>query len=92
MKKVLSLALLMLSCSGAFAENMQKLVLEPTPKMTCQNCENKIKKNVRFVKGTKTIETDLKTNTVTIVYDADKASLTDYVAAFKKIGREIKQK
>lgn len=88
MKKLLVAALLALSCTGAFADNLQTLVYNVAPKMTCQNCENKIKKNIRFVKGTKTIETNLKENTVTIVYDADKAKPSDYVAAFKKIGRE----
>lgn len=89
MKKILSVSLLALLTAGAWAENLQTIVFTPTPKMTCQNCEKKIKSNVRFVKGTKSIETSLENQTVTIVYDADKAQPADYVAAFAKIGREV---
>jgi len=89
MKKILSLAVVALMAISANAEDIKKIVFTPTPKLICQNCENNIKKNIRFVKGTKTIETDISSNTVTITYDADKAKLEDYVAAFKKIGRDV---
>lgn len=89
MKKIIAIAAMALMVSGVYAETLKKVVFTPTPKMTCQNCEKKIKSNVRFVKGTKTIETSVKENTVTITYDADKATLADYEAAFKKIGRPV---
>ena len=60
--------------------------------MHCQNCENKIKSNIRFVKGTKKIETSVDDQRVTIIYDGKKAKYEDYVAAFRKIGYEIKKK
>lgn len=91
MKKIVSLAAVMLLMAGdALAENIQTIVVNPSPKMTCQNCENRIKGRVKFVKGTKKIETNVPNNTVTITFDADKAKLADYEEAFKKIGREIK--
>lgn len=91
MKKIVSLAAVMLLMAGdALAENIQTIVVIPSPKMTCQNCENRIKGRVKFVKGTKKIETNVPNNTVTITFDADKAKLADYEEAFKKIGREIK--
>lgn len=91
MKKIVSLAAVMLLMTGdALAENIQTIVVNPSPKMTCQNCENRIKGRVKFVKGTKKIETNVPNNTVTITFDADKAKLADYEEAFKKIGREIK--
>ncbi len=71
------------------AENIQTVVFTPTPQMHCQNCENKIKKNIRFVKGVKEITTSLKEQTVTIKYDADKAKPEDFTTAFKKIGFAI---
>ena len=40
--------------------------------MHCEGCENKIKKNIRFVQGTKKIETSVPNQTVTIVYDGSK--------------------
>lgn len=90
MKKLFTVSLMALLTAGAWAENIQTIVYTPTPKMTCQNCEKKIKTNVRFVKGTKRIETSLKDQTITITYDADKAKPEDFVAAFAKIGREVK--
>ena len=91
MKKFITLATTALIALSAWAENIQTIVFTPTPVMTCQNCEKKIKTNVRFVKGTKRIETSLKDQTVTITYDADKAKPEDYVAAFAKIGRKVEE-
>ena len=72
-----------------YAKDAQTLVLTTTPKMSCQNCEKKIKSNIRFVKGTKTIETDLKQQHVTITFDPEKAKVEDYVKAFEKIGYKV---
>lgn len=35
-------------------------VFKLTPRMTCSNCENKIKSNLRFEKGVSEIVTDLR--------------------------------
>lgn len=89
MKKILSVTLLSLLALGAWAENLQTIVYKPTPKMTCQNCEKKIKGSLRFVKGTKRIDTSLQEQTITITYDADKAKPADYEAELAKIGRQV---
>lgn len=68
------------------------LVVTTQPQMHCQNCEKKIKSNIRFVKGTKDIDTSVDEQKVTIVYDSKKADYDDFVAAFRKIGYEIKRK
>lgn len=68
------------------------LVVTTQPQMHCQNCEKKIKSNIRFVKGTKKIDTSVDEQKVTIVYDSKKADYDDFVAAFRKIGYEIKRK
>ena len=68
------------------------LVVTTQPQMHCQNCEKKIKSNIRFVKGTKNIDTSVDEQKVTIVYDSKKADYDDFVAAFRKIGYEIKKK
>ena len=64
----------------------QTVVFTVEPKMHCQNCENKIKTNLRFEKGVLDISTDVKSNTVTITYDTRKTDVTKLEAAFKKIG------
>lgn len=67
------------------------LIVSTTPRMHCQNCETKIMKNIRFVKGTKNIKTSVPDQTVTIVYDGTKTRYEDYAAAFRKIGFEIRK-
>ncbi len=65
------------------------LVVTTDPQMHCSSCENRIKQNIRFVKGTKHITTNLEDQTVTIVYDSRKAGPQDYTKAFDKIGYAI---
>ena len=74
----------------AFGANLRVLVLTPTPQMHCQNCENKIKNNMRFEKGVKKIETNLERQEVTITYDAKKNSVAGLQAGMKKIGYDTK--
>ena len=57
--------------------------------MHCANCENKIKKNIRFVKGVKEIKTSVPDQKVTIIYRKDKSTYEDFVRAFSKIGYKI---
>lgn len=93
MKKTIAVAFLaMLSVGTSAKSKADTLIVCTTPKMHCQNCENKIKKNIRFVKGTKSITTSLPEQTVTIIYDSNKCRYEDFAAAFKKIGFEIKKK
>lgn len=40
-----------------------------SPQMHCQSCEQRIKGNIRFVKGTKKIDTSVDEQKVAIVYD-----------------------
>lgn len=91
MKKIVSSAFLALLSVGAFARTKaDTLVVTTTPAMHCANCESKIKSHIRFVKGTKKIETSVPGQTVTIVYDNRKSTYADFEAAFKKIGYEIR--
>ena len=92
MKNLLTAFMLML-VGNSFAQTAaDTLVVTTQPQMHCQNCEKKIKSNIRFVKGTKKIETSVEEQKVTIVYDNKKAKYDDYVEAFKRIGYEIKKK
>lgn len=46
-----------------------------TPQMHCAACENKIKNNLRFEKGIKSIETSVPNQTVTVKYNVDKTTI-----------------
>lgn len=74
------------ACMWAKDNNKATVVFTVSPKMTCQNCENKIKSNLRFEKGVSSIVTNLKEQTVTITYNPAKVSPERLTEAFKKIG------
>jgi len=70
------------------AKNIKKVVLTTNPEMHCTGCEKKIKDNIRFEKGIKSITTNLDDKTVVIEYDADKTNVQNIIEGFKKIKYE----
>lgn len=89
MKRITLLLAAVICCVAMFAKNLRTLVVSTNPQMHCENCENKIKNNVRLVKGIKSIKTDVPHQRVTIVYDADKTDSKTIVAAFGKIKYQV---
>ncbi|RHC73880.1 heavy-metal-associated domain-containing protein [Prevotella sp. AM34-19LB] len=55
---------------------IKTVVFTTTPQMHCAACENKIKNNLRFEKGIKSIETSVPDQTVTVKYNADKTTIS----------------
>lgn len=97
MKKVFMLGLVALTATPLWSANPEKqkadtLVVSISPQMHCANCENKIKQNIRFVKGVKRIETSLPKQEVKIVYQGEKATFADFEKAFARIGYKIQRK
>ena len=95
MKKVLVLSAMMLTAMVTMAKDIKTAVFTTSPEMHCENCEKRIKGNLRFEKGIKSIVTNLKTKTVTIQYDAEKTNVQNIVKGFKKIkyqAKEVKKK
>ena len=87
--KALFIALaLTLACQ---AKDIKTVVLTTNPQMHCANCEKKIKDNIRFEKGIKSIKTNLDNKTVTIEYDADKTTVPAIIEGFKKIKYEASE-
>lgn len=83
-KQILLLAMFMTAFIGASKEQ-KTLRVTTEPVMVCHNCENKIKKNLRFEKGISNITTDINRQVVTIIYDADKTNPDKILKAFGKI-------
>ena len=77
--------------SVCYAKDIKTVVLTTTPEMHCTGCEKKIKENIRFEKGVKSIKTNLEDKTVTIEYDADKTTVEDIIKGFEKIKYEAKE-
>jgi copper chaperone CopZ len=88
MKKASLFILALAVASVCGAKDIKTVVLNTNPEMHCSGCENKIKSNIRYEKGVKTIETNLEDKTVTIEYDADKTSVEKIIEGFKKIKYE----
>ncbi|MBR1465190.1 MAG: heavy-metal-associated domain-containing protein [Bacteroidaceae bacterium] len=86
MKRLVFLLLFLVAASSSFAKDIKTIVVTTRPQMHCTNCETKIKKNLRFEKGVKKIETNIEKQTVTIVYDADKTSEDAILKGFSKFG------
>lgn len=92
MRKSLFAMLVMLMVSAVtFAKDIKTVVFTTTPQMHCENCENKIKNNLRFEKGVKEIATSVDNQTVTVKYDADKTTPDKIQQGFKKFGYEARQ-
>lgn len=90
-RKLLFSVISMFFALSVSAKDIKTVVFTTTPQMHCENCENKIKNNVRFVKGVKTIVTSIEAQTVTITYDADKTSPEKISQGFAKIGYTVKE-
>ena len=93
MKKILSMLVMILTVTMTSAKDIKTLVVTTTPQMHCENCEKKIKGNLRFEKGVKRIDTNIPAQTVTIQYDADKTTVISLLKGFEKFGykaREVK--
>lgn len=88
MKRIIfTLVVALISTATVLAKDLRVAVFKVT-KMHCENCEKKITNNIRFEKGVKDITTDLETKVVTVTYDADKNTVANIQAGFKKINYE----
>ena len=82
MKKLTITMMMMVLATMGFAKDIKTVVVTTTPQMHCENCEAKIKGNLRFEKGVKDIETNIEAQTVTIKYDAEKTSEEKIIKGF----------
>lgn len=82
----LIIAIVCMAVPASASNNTETAVFTLTPQMTCQNCENKIKTNLRHEKGVKEIKTNLQTQTVTVTFNPAETDKDKIAAALKKIG------
>lgn len=85
-RSIILFSIMMAFATVAMAKDIKTVVFTTVPQMHCSGCENKIKNNIRFVKGVKSIETNVEKQTVTVQYDADKTSADKIRQGFSKIG------
>lgn len=84
MKKMIFAATMLVAALAASAKDIKTVVLIPTPQMHCENCENKIKSNLKFLKGIKSIKTSVEKQTITVEYDAEKTTVDKIQESLKK--------
>lgn len=86
MKKLLFTLLMAMVAMTITAKDWKTVVVTTTPQMHCSGCENKIKGNLKFVKGVKDVQTSVDEQKVTIQYDEKKTDEATIVKAFEKFG------
>lgn len=59
MKKIMTVTAMLVFAISMFAKDIKTVVFTTLPQMHCENCENKIKGNLRFEKGIKQITTSV---------------------------------
>ena len=77
----------LLSVTVVLAKDIRVVVFKVS-QMHCENCEKKVKNNMRFEKGVKELSTELKDKTGAITYDAEKTDVKKLQAGFKKFNYE----
>lgn len=77
---------MLLVAAFSFAKDIKTVTVTTTPQMHCEACEEKIKGNMRFEKGIKSIETNVDKQTVLLTYDADKTTVGKLLKGFEKFG------
>ncbi|MDL2304772.1 heavy-metal-associated domain-containing protein [Bacteroides sp. OttesenSCG-928-D19] len=80
---ITAIFLCIVSVTTVFAKDIRTVVFKVN-QMECENCERKVRNNIKFEKGLKKIETDLEKKTVTITYDADKTTIENIQSGFEK--------
>ncbi len=78
-----TLIVALLSVTAVMAKDFRTVVFK-VEQMECPNCERKVKNNIKYEKGLKEFSTDVKSQTVTITYDAKKTDVKKLQAGFKK--------
>jgi copper chaperone CopZ len=91
MKKMMMMLMLVMAATVMTAKDIRTLVVTTTPQMHCKNCENRVKNNLKPVKGIKSVETSVADQTVTIQYDAKKTSEEALMAAFDTFGYKVRK-
>ena len=82
---ILFVVAFLMNSTGVLAANAEEVVFNIL-EMSCDNCKDKITKNIRFEKGMKALAVDVATKTATIKFDPDKTSIEKLQEAFKKLG------
>lgn len=86
MKKLLFITFSLFVAVAAMAAGKATVYFSVTPRMNCENCENRVKSSLRYEKGVKTVQTSIVDQIVTVTYDPAKVNVAALQTAIKKAG------
>ena len=72
LKTIFSIALISFFANSAFAGKDSTIVIKTSAQ--CESCEKRIENALNFEKGVKSGKLDLKTKSVTVVFDSEKTT------------------
>jgi len=90
--KILALAMtlaMVFTFGNTFADKHEKKTVVFKVNMHCSSCKAKVEKNLPFEKGVRDLKVDMKTQTVKIVYKADKNTEKNLIKAIEKCGVKV---
>lgn len=73
----------------ASTDKKEKKTVVLKAELHCKSCVAKIEKNIPFEKGVKDLKVDMKANTVTVTYRADKNNKENLIKAIEKLGIKV---
>ena len=85
MKKLVLLTFALFLALLTQAQEIKEVIFSTEPEIHCESCVKRIKDNLRFEKGVKAVNPDLKTKLVTVQYDSEKTDPDKLIKAFAKI-------
>lgn len=83
-KRILLIAFSMIFATLTLAAKDLRQVVFSVEQLECENCAKKVRNNLRFERGIKTIDTRVAERRVVVTYDAGKTSAKKLAAAFGK--------
>lgn len=90
MKRIAFACLVVVAAMTASAKDLKTAIFTTTPQMHCENCEKRIKGNLKFEKGVKKIVTNVAEQKVYVTYDADKTTVEALQKGFAKFGYQAR--
>lgn len=91
MKKFLIFTVLSILTSGSVWAEKRTVSFTVNPPLVCNNCENKVKDNLRFEKGVTAVKPSAKEGMVVVTFDDNKTNVDALKEGFKKIGYEASE-
>ena len=86
MKRFLTIMIMAATFFCISAKDLQTVEFSVTPRITCKNCVAKIKNQLKFEKGIKSIDVSIENQKISLKFDAEKTNPDVLATSLAKIG------